>query len=172
MGAINNGERWDADSKGNAAICPWTRKKKDAVRTSRWVPVIERVKRALHYACRHRPKNSPWVFTNPKMVVKYPNSPNRWGYIYRDKFFATLCDAAGVPRLGYHNLLHRAAGNMMARGAVLTDIQHVPGHERTTTTDIVPAFPGPKALRGAVELIDDCDSGCDSKVATPESPLK
>ncbi len=37
---------------------------------------------------------------------------------------------------------------MMARGAVLTDIQHVLGHERTTTTDIYLRSPGFNALRG------------------------
>ncbi len=41
-------EVWcDVDGKGNAAICLWTRKKQDAVRTPRWVPVLERVKQAL-----------------------------------------------------------------------------------------------------------------------------
>ena len=122
--------------KDVASICLVDPEKRDAVRTPRRVPVIERDKQALQYAYRHRPKNSPWVFTNPKMVVKYPHSPNRWHYLYYDKFFATLCDAAGAPRMGYHNLHHRAAGNMMAREAVLTDIQYALGHERTTTTDI------------------------------------
>ncbi len=31
---------------------------------------------------------------------------------------------------------------------------------------------GLRRFWGAAELIDDCDSDCDSKVATPESPLK
>ena len=69
--------RWAIDGKGDAAICLWTRKKNEAVRTPRWVPVIERVKQSLQYAYQHRTKNSPWVFTNPKMVVKYSNNPNR-----------------------------------------------------------------------------------------------
>ncbi len=136
---------------------------KDGVRMPRWVPVIERVKQALQYANQHRTKNSPWVFTNPKMVVKYPHNPNRWRYIYRDKFFATLCDSAEVPRMGYHNLRHRAACNMMARGAVLTHIQHILGHERTTATDIYLRSLGLNALRGAVALID-------SDIAARESP--
>jgi integrase len=122
--------RGDIDGKGDAAICLWTREKKDAVRTPRWVPVIEGVKQVLQYAHQHRIKNRPWVFTNAKMVIKYPNNPNRWRSIYRGKFFATLCDSAGVPRRGCHNLRHRAAWNMMARGAALTDMQHVLGHER------------------------------------------
>jgi integrase len=164
--------RWDADGKGHAAICLWTRKKKGSVRTPRWVPIIDRVKQALQYTYQNRTKNSPWVFTNPKMVVKYPNNPNRWRYIYRDKFFATLCDSAGVPRMGYHNLRHRAASNMMAKGAALTDIQHILGHERATTTDIYLRSLGFNALRGAAELMEDCDSNCDSTVAISEKPLK
>ena len=41
---------------------------------------------SYRYAYRHRTKNNPRVFTNPKMVVKYPNSPNRWRCIYRGRF--------------------------------------------------------------------------------------
>jgi site-specific recombinase XerC len=74
--------------------------------------------------------------------------------------------------MGYNILRHRAACNMMARGAVLTDIQHVLGHERTTTTDIYLRSLGFNALRGAVELIDGCDSNCDSGVAAIASYYK
>lgn len=140
---------------------------------ARWVPVIERVKESLQYVYQHRTKNSPWVFTNPKMVVKYANNPERWRYIYRDKLFGSLCDAAGVPRMGYHNLRHRAASNMMAKGASLTDVQHILGHERATTTDIYLWSLGFDSLRGAAELMDDgCDCLCDSKVAQNGNPHK
>lgn len=163
--------RWDADGRGKAAICLKTRKSKGAKAKKRWVPVIERVRQALLYAYQHHTKNSPWVFTNPKMVVKYPKNPERWCYIYRDKFFATLCDRAGVPRMGFHNLRHRAACNLMERGAVLTDIQHVLGHERPTTTDTYLRSLGFSSLRNVVELMDDCDSDCDSKSRNMEKPL-
>ncbi len=86
------------------------------MRTPRWVPVIERVKEALEYASQHRTKNSPRVFTNPRMVVEYLDNPHRWRYIYWDKFLATLCGSAGVPRMGYHNLRHRATSNMITSG--------------------------------------------------------
>jgi|UniRef100_A0A7V6A3G5 integrase len=109
--------------------------KKDGAQRPRWVPVIERVKQALQYASQHHTKNSPWVFTNPKMVVKYPHNPNRWRYLYRDKFLATLCDPAEVPRMGYHNLRHLASSNLAAGGVKLPEIQKFLGHERATTTE-------------------------------------
>ena len=81
--------------------------------------MTNKVKRALEYAYEHRTKNSPWVFTNPKMVIKYPDNPNRWRWIYRDKFFRTLCEKAGVPRMGYHNLRHLASVQHGSRGCAL-----------------------------------------------------
>ncbi len=161
--------RWDIDGKGHTAVGLWTRKKKDKKRVQRWVPVIERVKQALQYAHQHRIKNSPWAFTNPLMVVKYPDNPNRWRWIYRDKFFATLCDRTGVPRMSFHNLRHLASCNMAAKGAALTDIQQILGHERATTTDLYLRSLGFNALRGAAELIEDM---CDSPVAQNENPYK
>jgi hypothetical protein len=44
---------------------------------------------ACHGACQPGTKNSPWVFTNPKMTDKYPGESNRWRCIYRDKCFHT-----------------------------------------------------------------------------------
>ena len=107
------------------------------------------------------------------MVLKYPNEPSRWRWIYRDKFFATLCEKAAVPRMGYHNLRHRAACNMIARGAVLTDIQQILGHERATTTDLYLRSLGFNALRDAAELMEDCADFCaDNESAQIENPYK
>ena len=53
----------------------------------------QRVRQALQYALQHRPKNSPWVFTNPRMVVKYPHGPNRWHC--RFDGFGVLCGLCG-----------------------------------------------------------------------------
>jgi hypothetical protein len=52
----------------------------------------DRLKQVLQYAYQHRTKNNPWVFTNPEMMIKYPNNPNNWLYSYWDKFFVTLCN--------------------------------------------------------------------------------
>jgi integrase len=96
------------------------------------------------------------------MVIKYQNNPERWRWIYRDKFFATLCDSAGVTRMGYHNLRHRAASNMMARGAALTDVQQILGHERATTTALYLQSLAFNALQETAELMEDgCDQNCD-----------
>ena len=164
--------RWDIDGQGHAAVGLWTRKKKDKKRVQRWVPVTYTVKKALKEAHKYRVRNSPWVFTNPEMVSKYPENPIRWRWIYRDKFFATLCDRAGMPRMGYHNLRHLASCNMAAKGAALTDIQQILGHERATTTDIYLRSLGFNGLRGAAEMMEGmCDFLCDSPVAQNEKPL-
>ena len=107
--------KWD-NGTGRCVVCLWTRKKKGSHLKPRWVPVKDKVKKALEDAYKFRTQNSPWVFTNPKMVIKYPDDPNRWRWIYRDKFFQTLCEKAGVPRMGYHNLRHLASSNMAAGG--------------------------------------------------------
>jgi integrase len=167
--------RWDIDGKGNTAICLWTRKKKGAVRTPRWLPVIARVQEALQYALEYQTKNSPWVFTNPKMVVKYPDKPIRWRWIYRDKFFQTLCEKAGVPRMGYHNLRHLASSNMAARGVRLPEIQKFLGHERATTTDLYLQSLGFNHLENAADMMDlECcaDLWADEKSAQIENPHK
>ena len=100
------------------------------------------------------------------MVDKYPDEPTRWRYICRDKFFKTLCRRAGVPEMGYHALRHRAASNMMAKGASLIDVQHLLGHERATTTDLYLQSLEFNALRGAAEFMDDDDAQteCDKEI--------
>jgi integrase len=145
--------RWD-NGRGRCAVCLWTRKKKHGDIKSRWVPVKDKVKAALEYAYAHRTKNSPWVFTNPDMVIKYPNDPSRWRYIYRSKFFKRLCDQAGVPRMGYHNLRHLASSSMAAGGAKLTEIQNFLGHERATTTNLYLQSLGFNYLEDAAEMMD------------------
>jgi len=48
------------------------------------VPCIDKVVDALRYAHQHRTKNSPYVFTNPTMVERHPDNPEKWCFIYRD----------------------------------------------------------------------------------------
>jgi integrase len=156
VGEINSLVWPDVDFN-RQAICLWTRKKKGSTKTPRWIPVIPKVLDALRYAYAHRVKNSPWVFTNPRMVVEYLNNPERWRYIYRDKFFKTLCRECGVPEMGYHSLRHRAASNMAAKGVPLSDIQRYLGHERATTTDLYLQSLGFTALAGAAAALDDSE---------------
>lgn len=74
----------------------YTSKKAGGNRKARWITVIDKVMDALRLAHSRRTKNSPWVFTNPKMVGIYPNEPGRWRWIYRDKFLKTLCREASA----------------------------------------------------------------------------
>jgi integrase len=138
----------------------WTRKTKGGARKARWISCIPKVMDALEYAQAHRVKNSPWVFTNQRMVTKYPDQPGRWRWIYRDKFLKSLCREAGVPEMGYHCLRHAAALEMAAKGISLTEIQKFLGHERATTTDIYLQRLGITATQAAAESLNDCTTGC------------
>jgi integrase len=146
---------WDDVDFEKGAVRLWTNKKKGGNRKSRWVPCIDKVIDALRLAHSRRTKNSPYVFSNPTMVEKYPASPEKWCYIYRDKFLHTLCRKAGVPEMGYHTLRHLTASEMANRGASLTDIQKVLGHERATTTDGYLQSLGFVSVRGAMLLLED-----------------
>ena len=115
----------DVDFDGRL-IRLWTRKKKNGNRTCRQVPMVSEVERALKYAWEQRDKNSPYVFTNPKTGKAYD---------YRDKFIATACKRLGIPKINYHDFRHHTASTLAQKGASLTDIQKILGHERATTTD-------------------------------------
>jgi integrase len=149
---------WDDVDFERGAVRLWTNKKKGGNRKYRWVPVINKVMESLRYAYQNRTKNSPYVFTNPTMVERHPANPEKWCYIYRDKFFKTLCRKAGVPEMGYHTLRHLTASEMAAKGASLTDIQKVLGHERATTTDGYLQSLGFVSVRGAMLLLEDDES--------------
>jgi integrase len=101
------------------------------------------------------------------MVERHPGNPERWCYFYRDKFFKTLCRKAGVPEMGYHTLRHLTASEMAGRGASLTDIQQVLGHERATTTSGYLQSLGFMSVRGAMLLLED-----DEPIMTTKSPDK
>jgi hypothetical protein len=48
--------------------------------------MITKVRAALSYDRLRRVKNSPWVFTNPKMVGIYRTGVGKRRYAYRVKF--------------------------------------------------------------------------------------
>jgi integrase len=85
------------------------------------------------------------VFTNPKSGTCYD---------YRDKFLDTLCRRAGVPEFGYHALRHHTASLLAERGAPLTDIQKILGHQRPTTTDNYLQSLG-ESVRSAMGLLEE-----------------
>jgi len=132
-----NGMRWDDVDFPNRRLRLWTRKKKGGSRKARTVVMTQRVFDALalqNTFCRHG--GTPWVFTNPAMRYAYPDNPEKWRYIYRDKFLKTLCRKAGVQEFTYHALRHYAASAMAEAGVPTTAIQSVLGHENVSTTDI------------------------------------
>jgi integrase len=67
-----------------------------------------------------------------------------------------------VPEIGYHTLRHLTASEMANRGASLTDIQKVLGHERATTNDGYLQSLGFVSVRGAMLLLEDEDEESDS----------
>jgi integrase len=170
VGEINK-LTWEDVNFETGMIRLYTSKKAGGNRKGRWIPVIDKVVDALRYAHQHRTKNSPWVFTNPKMVGIYANEPGRWRWIYRDKFLKTLCREAGVPEMGYHCLRHAAASEMAAKGIPLTDIQKYLGHERATTTDLYLQSLGHNSLRAAANALDDnlCDCATECATANQET---
>jgi len=121
-----NGLTWQDVDFEKRTVRLWSRKKKGGHRTPRLVPMVQETFNALRYAWKNRDRTSPYVFTNPL---------TKRNYGYRDKFLDTLCRRAGVPEFGYHALRHHTASILAERGAPLTDIQKILGHERPTTTD-------------------------------------
>jgi len=65
----------------------------------------------------------------------FPNPATGKPYDYRDKFLPNLCRDAGVRPFMYHALRHFGASKLDSLGVPLSDIQHILGHERATTTD-------------------------------------
>jgi integrase len=122
---INN-LTWEDVDFDKRTVRLWTRKKKGGNKTPRLVPMVQETYASLKYAWENRDRKSPYVFTNPLTKKNYD---------YRDKFLDTLCRRAGVPEMGYHALRHHTASILAERGAPLTDIQKILGHERPTTTD-------------------------------------
>jgi integrase len=102
--------------------------------TPRWVGLTTEARKALEYAWAHRIKRSLYTFTNPDMVEKYPEEPQRWRWIYRDKFLKTLCRRAGVPPINFHEFRHETASTLADEGAGIADIRDVLGHEDANTT--------------------------------------
>jgi len=129
-----NGLTWDDVDFTHRRLRLWTRKKKGGDRKFRTVVMTKRVYDALQIA-QAVAEGSPWVFTNYTQRAAFPNNPEKWRYIYRDKFLKTLCRRAGVAEFAYHALRHYAASAMAEAGVPTTAIQTVLGHENVHTTD-------------------------------------
>ena len=94
-------------------------------------------------------KELPWqgeyVFINPRTKTRY---------IYRRRLMKSLCQKAQVKEFGFHAIRHYGASLLASKGANLTDIQHLLGHEKATTTDIYLQSIGAN-IKATVNLLDD-----------------
>lgn len=94
-------------------------------RKARTVPATARLLDAIAAVPRH--VRAPWILTNPETEQPYSgNSFSRW--------FRELADAAGLKGYHLHDNRHGAATNALARGAKVTAIQKMLGHEHLITT--------------------------------------
>jgi integrase len=136
VGEINT-LTWDDVDFERRIMRLWTRKKKGGNRKYRTVHAVQRVYDALQLMLTFTAPGlpCPWVFANPTMVLLHPNKPEKWRYIYRDKFLRTLCRRAGVTEFTYHHLRHYTASALAEAGVPIPTIQKILGHERASTTD-------------------------------------
>jgi integrase len=98
-----------------------TRKAKNSNLTERRIPLNVVLKNTL----KSVPKYTEYVFHNKGQP-----------YGYRSKFLRTLCKNAKVTYFSFHCLRHLGASRLADGNIPITDIQHLLGHSRASTTDI------------------------------------
>ena len=75
----------------------WTRKTRDGSKEGEWLPISPELSKELSWWLENRPlKESIWLFPNEKTDMPYVD-PRKW--------FARICDAAEVRKLGYHAIV-------------------------------------------------------------------
>ena len=78
----------------------------------------------------------------------------RLTFSYRSKFLKTLRKKANVQVFGYHSLRHFGASRLDNKGAALSDIQKILGHEKASTTAIyLQSLTG--SVEKTLELLED-----------------
>lgn len=122
IGEINS-LRWEDVDFERKSLTLWTRKKRGGIRAPRHIPLLDDLAAAL--LPLRRP--SGYVFVNPRTKTKYD---------YRKQLLKNLCRRAAVPHFSFHALRHYGASTLASRGAPLSDIQALLGHENITTTSI------------------------------------
>lgn len=108
----------------------------------------------LAKAINELPRNGEYVFINPRTETRY---------IYRRRLMKALCKKAKVKEFGFHAIRHYGASLLANRGASLTDIQELLGHEEISTTGIYLQSIG-VSLKTTVNLLEDNPP--------PEAPTK
>ena len=143
MGRITsvNQIRWSDVNFRDNYVSLYTRKAKNSNVKEIRIP-MNRVLRACFEAIPHQ---GEYVFINPQ--TKKP-------YGYRSKFLKTLCKKANVQAFGYHSLRHFGASRLDNKGAALSDIQKILGHEKASTTAIyLQSLTG--SVEKTLELLED-----------------
>ncbi len=68
------------------------------------------------------------------------------------------CDAAAIPRSGFHRLRHTCATLLVERGVHLRVVQRILGHSTVVMTERY-AHVAPRVVADAVSMLDDLDVG-------------
>lgn len=138
-----NNLRWEDVHFTENYVSLYTRKSKNSDLKEIKVPM----NRVLRQCFTVIEKIGEYVLTNPDTGKPYG---------YRKRLIVGLCKKVGVKPFSYHALRHFGASKLDNRGAALTDIQKLLGHERATTTDIYL-----QSLRGSTEetvkLLEDLE---------------
>lgn len=122
---------WEDVNLERSTVILWTRKRKGGSRQARLLPISPTLRAILEELARESTGECPNVFVNPETGEPY----------YRQLpsirlMLKRLCRKAGVKEFGFHALRHYVASRLMeSQQANIVEIQHLLGHQRTTTTD-------------------------------------
>ena len=121
---INFDERW---------VRLGTRKNRTGEITYEKLWMNDDLYKSLKWQWKHRHPISPYVFCHMNPKSKYYGKP----YDERRKTLKSLCEKAGIERLGYHDIRHTVAKYLNDIQKVgLKKVQQVLRHRRQTTTEI------------------------------------
>lgn len=140
MREIHNLKWDDVNLKENYLILK-TRKAKSSNVSIRRVPLTATLREILEKL----PKESEYVFTNPRKESRYDN---------RIKLIKGLCRRAGVKEFSAHSLRHFGASVLVDKNVPLSDIQALLGHTRVTTTAAYIQSMNP-SLSDAINKLDE-----------------
>ena len=130
-----NALRWDDIDWQTRTVVLYTRKKKGGHRTTRMVPLTERLHAILARRFQENRGKLPWVFWHrywDRKACEWVCGP----YQNRKSLMNNLRVKAGVRRFGFHALRHAGASMMDREGVPIGTIQRILGHENRTTTEI------------------------------------
>lgn len=140
MREIHNLKWEDINFKDNYLILR-TRKARSSNVSVRRVPLTATLRATLE----NLPRESEYVFTNPRKHSRYDN---------RIKLIKSLCRKAEIKEFSAHNLRHFGASVLADKNVSLSDIQILLGHTRVTTTAIYIQSINP-SLSDAINKLDE-----------------